>query len=171
MPGFAGAYAMMGDVNTNLFVHSLPPLHISTYTQHTYTHTWLYTQSGETALYIAVREEHEDIVDQLLEANADPDLPLKVIHTHLTWQSCYMWTVPNKINTVVYTVYCCTCYLFWWSGCGLSHVSTRQEDQDLNLLVISSYYYPPNITLTDIIHTKYTDFSHLKPSSHSNSKT
>ena len=120
---------MMGD-NTNLFVHSLPPLHIPMHT-HTYTythmhahlhthactfaractfantyvhmhahlqththactfahtyacmpHTQLYTQSGETAIHIAIREEREDIVELLLEANADLDLPKKVIsHT------------------------------------------------------------------------------------------
>jgi len=27
-------------------------------------------------------QKHEDIVKQLLEANADPDLPIKVIHTY-----------------------------------------------------------------------------------------
>ena len=54
---------------------------------HTHTHTQLYTQSGETALHIAVREECDDIVELLLEANADPDLPVKVIHTYHTRQS------------------------------------------------------------------------------------
>ena len=33
---------------------------------------------------MAVDKEHEDIVELLLEANADPDLPVKVIHTYLT---------------------------------------------------------------------------------------
>ena len=119
----------LGDVNTNLFVHSLPPLHAHTHAHthtyihahtHTHTHTCTHThththtrahaqythihtcthniptytrartheqyntQWGGTALYIAVREECEDIVDLLLEANADPDMPVKVIHTYHT---------------------------------------------------------------------------------------
>ena len=53
----------------------------------THTHTRLYTQSGATALHIAVWEERDDIVELLLEANADPDLPVKVIHTYHTRQS------------------------------------------------------------------------------------
>ena len=48
---------------------------------HTRTHKQHNTQWGGTALYIAVREEHEDIVDLLLEASAYPDVPDKVIHT------------------------------------------------------------------------------------------
>ena len=61
-------------------------MHAPTHTQH----TQLYTQSGETALHLAVQEEHEDIVELLLEANADPDLPKKVIHTYHTQQLCHM---------------------------------------------------------------------------------
>ena len=53
---------------------------------HICTYTRLYTQWGGTALHIAVREEHEDIVELLLEANADPDLPVKVIFTYRTRQ-------------------------------------------------------------------------------------
>ena len=41
----------------------------------------LCTQLGETALHFAVEKEHEGIVELLLEANADPDLQLKVIHS------------------------------------------------------------------------------------------
>ena len=51
---------------------------------HTHTHKQHNTQWGGTALYLAVREEHEDIIELLLEANADPDVPVKVIHTYLT---------------------------------------------------------------------------------------
>ena len=50
----------------------------------THTHTRLYTQWGETALHIAVDQEHEDVVELLLEANADPDLADKVSHTYHT---------------------------------------------------------------------------------------
>ena len=73
-------------MHTHMHAHTYarPPTH--SYTQH----TRLYTQSGETALYYAVREEHEDIVNLLLGANADPDLPVKVIHTYHTQQLCYM---------------------------------------------------------------------------------
>ena len=58
---------------------------------HMHTHTQHNTQWGETALHFAVQEEHKDIVDLLLEANADPDMPLKVIHTctkHELTQHC-----------------------------------------------------------------------------------
>ena len=55
-----------------------------------------YTQLGETALHFAVNQEHEDIVDILLKANADTDLPKKVIHTYLM-----------RSNTV--TVHCMEC--------------------------------------------------------------
>ena len=51
---------------------------------HVCTHTLLYTQWGGTAFHFAVDQEHEDIVELLLEANADPDLPVKVIHTYHT---------------------------------------------------------------------------------------
>ena len=38
-------------------------------------HAHVYTQFiGKTALHFAVDQEHEDIVELLLEANADPDL-------------------------------------------------------------------------------------------------
>ena len=53
---------------------------------HMCIHTWIhmhhyYTQSGETALHCAVKKEHEDVVDLLLKANVDKDLPEKVIYT------------------------------------------------------------------------------------------
>ena len=51
---------------------------------HTHTHKQHNIQWGGTALYIAVDQDYEDIVDLLLEANADPDVPVKVIHTYLT---------------------------------------------------------------------------------------
>ena len=49
-----------------------------------HTHKQHNNQWGGFALLAAVQEEHEDIVDLLLEANADPDVPVKVIHTYLT---------------------------------------------------------------------------------------
>ena len=45
-----------------------------------HTNTWLYAQSGGFALHAAVENEHKDIVELLLEANADPNLQLKVSH-------------------------------------------------------------------------------------------
>ena len=65
------------DTHTCTYPHTHTFMHVC-------THTQLYTQTGETALHIAVREEREDIVELLLEANADPDLPKKVIHTYRT---------------------------------------------------------------------------------------
>ena len=52
------------------------------YLPYTHTHD---TQWGGTALRAAIEIEHEDIVELLLEANADPDLPDKVI---LTYHTC-----------------------------------------------------------------------------------
>ena len=47
----------------------------------------LYTKWGGTALHIAVYQEHEDIVELLLEANANPDLADEVSDTYHTQQS------------------------------------------------------------------------------------
>jgi len=41
-------------------------------------------QDGETALYFAADHGREDVVELLLEANADSDLPKKVIQTYQT---------------------------------------------------------------------------------------
>ena len=65
--------SMQGFTLAHSHVSQQPPSHI---------HTTLYTQLGETALHCAVDKEHEDIVELLLEAHADPDLPKKVIHTY-----------------------------------------------------------------------------------------
>ena len=46
------------------------------------THNYALYQLEGTALHFAVYQEHEDIVELLLEANADPDLPKKVIHMY-----------------------------------------------------------------------------------------
>ena len=64
----------------NVNIIELVPLHA-----HVHQH---YTQSGDTALHCAVDQEHEDNVDLLLKANADTDLPEKVIYTYHTQQSC-----------------------------------------------------------------------------------
>ena len=78
-------------LSTHYLPYTYPHTHMHAHPPtHTPTHTHDYTQSWGTALHIAVREEHEDIVDLLLEANADPDLPEKVIHTYHTQQLCYM---------------------------------------------------------------------------------
>ena len=47
----------------------IPPLH---------THTHTHNQFGKTALYYAVANAHEDVIELLLKANADPDVPNKV---------------------------------------------------------------------------------------------
>jgi len=63
--------------------------HTYTYTcKHVHTHTPIHThkheyiQVGQTALYFAADRGCEDVVELLLEANADSDLPKKVIHTY-----------------------------------------------------------------------------------------
>ena len=38
------------------------------------------SQAGRTALYLAAEEGHEDVVELLLEAKADPELKTEVIH-------------------------------------------------------------------------------------------
>ena len=53
-----------------------------------------YTQLGDTALHCAVDQEHEDIVDLLLKANADTDLPKKVI----THSSHVILMRPNAVT-------------------------------------------------------------------------
>ena len=51
--------------------------------KHKYKQSYIDANSGEqlggTALHEAVDKEHEDVVEVLLEANADPDLLQKVI--------------------------------------------------------------------------------------------
>ena len=54
----------------------------------TYPHTSNYTQMGRTALHAAVEGDHEDVVQLLLEANLDPDLPDKVNHVTV---DCINW--------------------------------------------------------------------------------
>ena len=78
---------MEGDTLT--LTHYLPYTYPYTYAHiHTHactyacTHPSTHTQSGETALHIAVREERDDIVELLLEANADPDMPVKARTPH-----------------------------------------------------------------------------------------
>ena len=46
----------------------------------TSTHTHAYVQYGYTALLLAADEEHEDVVQLLIEVDADPDLQDKVIY-------------------------------------------------------------------------------------------
>ena len=46
------------------------------------------TQNGWTALHLAAQEGHEDVVELLLEAKADPELKTKVISI---WTSVYSW--------------------------------------------------------------------------------
>ena len=44
-------------------------------------------RNGWTALHLAAREGHEDVVELLLEAKADPELKTKVISI---WTSVYL---------------------------------------------------------------------------------
>ena len=38
-----------------------------------------FTQDGKTALYVAAQEGHEDVVELLLKAKADPELKTKKV--------------------------------------------------------------------------------------------
>ena len=42
----------------------------------------MYIQNGVTALHAAVYQNHKDVVEQLLEKEADPNLKLKVIRKY-----------------------------------------------------------------------------------------
>ena len=75
---------------------------------HTYTHN---TQWGGTALRAAIEKEHEDIVELLLEANADPNLPGKVI---LTYHTCIA-VVRHDLDPL----YTSHLTIFMMSGCSL----------------------------------------------------
>ena len=57
-----------------------PPTHphLLTYT-HAHTHTHTHKQKGCTALLLAAEFQHEDVVELLIEVDADPDLQVKVI--------------------------------------------------------------------------------------------
>ena len=57
---------------------------------HMYKHTCKF---GETSLHVAVNQGHEDIVELLLEAHADPDLK-EVITVSTTCCIGYQKTMP-----------------------------------------------------------------------------
>jgi len=56
-------------------------------------------QVGKTALYFAADYGHEDVVELLLEANADSDLPEKVIQMYQTiLYSLSLWYVRTSVR-------------------------------------------------------------------------
>jgi len=64
--------------------YTWPPTHFLHFTHTptflpTSTHT--HVQDGYTALLLAADREHEDVVQLLIEVDADPDLQDKVIYT------------------------------------------------------------------------------------------
>ena len=50
------------------------------------------TQEGWTALHLAAKEGHEDVVELLLEEKADPELQTKVISVWTRRSVCSMHT-------------------------------------------------------------------------------
>jgi len=63
----------------DLFCYPVSPHLYSHPHVHTHTHTYTHTQRGYTALIAAAESQHEDIVELLIEAHADPDLQDEVI--------------------------------------------------------------------------------------------
>ena len=81
------------------------------------------TQNGWTALHLAAQEGHEDVVELLLEAKADPELKKKVVSvtsvfygtwgntewTKYTWQMLLLLCSQYKMYFIVQTdVFRCT---------------------------------------------------------------
>ena len=60
-----------------------------------YKHTHKF---GETALHVAVNQEHEDIVQLLLEANADPDLK----EVNIVTTTVYRKQFPNPLHKKIF---------------------------------------------------------------------
>ena len=89
------------DAHPFLFLfHSSPPPFLPAHTYTNAHNTYDYTQSGETALHDAVNQEHEDIVDILLEANIDPDVADKV--SHMTLPVPNMKYIYHLLHTAQY---------------------------------------------------------------------
>ena len=59
-----------------------------------YIHTHI-SQDRCTALHLAAQEGHEDVVELLLEAKADPELKTEVISI---WTSVYSWMLHGIKN-------------------------------------------------------------------------
>ena len=79
------------DIHTNTHIHN-----------HKYMQSW-FDEDGEehlggTALHTAVDQQHEEVVEVLLKANADPDLLQKVItqSPYIIVKSCYC-TKPKEV--------------------------------------------------------------------------
>ena len=79
------------------------------YTQSKCTHVHIHThtrspqmQTGCTALYLATQEGHEDVVELLLEAKADPELKEnEVVHIMETMSAYVVYQVTDlSFNTI-----------------------------------------------------------------------
>jgi len=86
------AWKCLSVLNTHSHSHKTHThAHMHTHDTHTYAHM-SYThihkhecaQNRQTALYFAADRGHEDVVDLLLEANADSDLSKKVVQMYQT---------------------------------------------------------------------------------------
>ena len=127
----------LGDVSTNLFVHSLPPLHAHTTHTHIHTHTHDYTLSWGRLPFT-------------LQYKRNMRILLTNCWRPMLTQTCqWRWSTHTSHELTQYCIgrlFIVYMLCLWWSGCGyLIYVldSTRKN------LTCSSYWHPLLLVSSD----------------------